>query len=83
MKRFIAVTISLYLAACISLCCIFVAGPQDKINNTEANDIIFTVRKYWPDAERAVSMMQGLSCDRCGGKDGGSIQPGPQYGLCV
>ena len=28
MKRFIAVTISLYLAACISLCCIFAAGPQ-------------------------------------------------------
>ncbi len=63
MKRFIAVTISLYLAACISLCCIFAAGPQGKINNTEANDIIFTVRKYWPDAERAVSMMQGYSTD--------------------
>lgn len=63
MKRFIAVTISLYMAACISLCCIFAAGPQDKINNTEANDIIFTVRKYWPDAERAVSMMQGYSTD--------------------
>lgn len=63
MKRFIAATISLYLAACISLCCIFAAGPQDKINNTEANDIIFTVRKYWPDAERAVSMMQGYSTD--------------------
>ena len=63
MKRFIAVTISLYLAACISLCCIFAAGPQDKINNTEANDIIFTVRKYWPDAERAVSMMQGYGTD--------------------
>ncbi len=63
MKRFIAATISLYLVACISLCCIFAAGPQDKINNTEANDIIFTVRKYWPDAERAVSMMQGYSTD--------------------
>lgn len=63
MKRFIAATISLYLAACISLCCIFAAGPQDKINNTEANDIIFTVRKYWPDAERAVSMMQGYGTD--------------------
>ena len=63
MKRFIAVTISLYLAACISLCCIFAAGPQDKINNTEANDIIFTVRKYWPDAERAVRMMQGYGTD--------------------
>lgn len=63
MKRFIAATISLYLAACISLCCIFVAGPQDKINNTEANDIIFTVRKYWPDAERAVRMMQGYGTD--------------------
>lgn len=63
MKRFIAVTISLYLVACISLCCIFAAGPQDKINNTEANDIIFTVRKYWPDAERAVSMMQGYGTD--------------------
>jgi len=63
MKRFIAVTICLYLAACISLCCIFAAGPQDKINNTEANDIIFTVRKYWPDAERAVSMMQGYGTD--------------------
>ena len=63
MKRFIAVTISLYLAACISLCCIFAASPQDKINNTEANDIIFTVRKYWPDAERAVSMMQGYGTD--------------------
>lgn len=63
MKRFIAATISLYLVACISLCCIFAAGPQNKINNTEANDIIFTVRKYWPDAERAVSMMQGYSTD--------------------
>ena len=63
MKCFIAVTICLYLAACISLCCIFAAGPQDKINNTEANDIIFTVRKYWPDAERAVSMMQGYGTD--------------------
>ena len=63
MKRFIAVTIGLYLAACISLCCIFAASPQDKINNTEANDIIFTVRKYWPDAERAVSMMQGYGTD--------------------
>ena len=63
MKRFIAATISLYLAACISLCCIFAAGPQDKINNTEANDIIFTVRKYWPDAERAVRMMQGYGTD--------------------
>lgn len=63
MKCFIAVTICLYLAACISLCCIFAAGPQDKINNTEANDIIFTVRKYWPDAERAVNMMQGYGTD--------------------
>ena len=63
MKCFIAVTICLYLAACISMCCIFAAGPQDKINNTEANDIIFTVRKYWPDAERAVSMMQGYGTD--------------------
>ncbi len=63
MKRFIVITVSLYLAACISLCCILAARPQNKIKNTEANDIIFTVREYWPDAEQAVSMMQGYETD--------------------
>ena len=54
MKRFIVITVSLYLAACVSLCYILAARPQNKIKNTEANDIIFTVREYWPDVEQAV-----------------------------
>ena len=63
MKRFIVITVSLYLAACVSLCYILAARPQNKIKNAEANDIIFTVRKYWPDVEQAVSMMQGYETD--------------------
>lgn len=63
MKRFIVITVSLYLAACVSLCYILAARPQNKIKNTEANDIIFTVREYWPDVEQAVSMMQGYETD--------------------
>lgn len=63
MKRFIVITVSLYLAACVSLCYILASRPQNRIKNTEANDIIFTVRKYWPDAEQAISMMQGYETD--------------------
>ncbi|RKI74909.1 hypothetical protein D7V90_23355 [bacterium 1xD42-87] len=63
MKRFIVITVSLYLAACVSLCYILAARPQNKIKNAEANDIIFTVGEYWPDVEQAVSMMQGYETD--------------------
>lgn len=63
MKRFLVITISLYLIAGASLFCIVKSEPQNKIRNTEANDIIYTIRKEWPDVEGAVGMLQGYETD--------------------
>ena len=36
---------------------------ENKIKNTEANDIVFTIQSYWPDVEYAVRMMQVYNID--------------------
>ena len=58
MKRFIMITVGLYLAACVSLISIFSADTSNKIKNTEANDVIFTIRNAWPDINNAISALQ-------------------------
>ncbi len=63
MRRFLFITITLYLIAGAALFGIMKSNPQNKIRNTEANDIIYTVRNVWPDADQAVSMLQGYGTD--------------------
>lgn len=58
MKRFIIITVSLYLIACVSLISIFSTDTSNKIKNTEANDVIFTIKNYWPDINNAISNLQ-------------------------
>lgn len=58
MKRFIMITVSLYLIACVSLIFIFSVETSNKLKNTEANDVIFTVKNYWPDIDYAINAMQ-------------------------
>ncbi|MCM1090620.1 MAG: HAMP domain-containing histidine kinase [Butyrivibrio sp.] len=63
MRRFIFVIVSLYLAALVSLLCIFSIKSQDKIKNTEANDVIWTINNYWPDVDYAISTMREYEID--------------------
>lgn len=63
MRRFIIITVSLYLAACVSLMYICSVRSLDKIKNTEANDVIFTIKNYWPDVDYAISVMQEYDID--------------------
>lgn len=63
MKRFLVITLALYLAAGAALFCIIRSEPRDKIRNTEANDIIYTVKKYWSDPDRAVGMLGAYETD--------------------
>lgn len=63
MKRFLVITVSLYLAAGAALFGLMRSAPQDKIRNAEANDIIYTIRNYWPDLEEAVGLLQGYETD--------------------
>ena len=63
MRRFIIITVSLYLAACVSLMYIYSVRSLDKIKNTEANDVIFTIKNYWPDVDYAISVMQEYDID--------------------
>ena len=58
MKRFIIITVSLYLIACVSLISIFSAEMTNKLKNTEANDVIFTVKNYWPDVNYAINAIR-------------------------
>ena len=63
MILFIIITVSLYLAACVSLMYICSVISLDKIKNTEANDVIFTIKNYWPDVDYAISVMQEYDID--------------------
>ena len=58
MKRFIIITVSLYLIACVSLISIFSTDTSNKIKNTDANDVVFTIKNYWPDINNAISNLQ-------------------------
>lgn len=65
LKRFITVTLLLYLAAGVSLVCLYRAGisdaEADRIRNTEANDILFTVRAHWPAVDAALAALPQYS----------------------
>lgn len=63
MRRFIVITVGLYLVACVSLMYIFSVESLDKIKNTEANDIIYTIENCWPDVGYAISAMQEYNID--------------------
>lgn len=81
MKRFLVITISLYLIAGIALFYMVKNEPQNKIRNTEANDIIYTIRKEWPDIEEAVSMLQGYKTDYLVTDAKGAIRCASRSGL--
>lgn len=81
MKRFLVITISLYLIAGIALFYMVKNEPQNKIRNTEANDIIYTIRKEWPDVEEAVSMLQGYKTDYLVTDAKGAIRCASRSGL--
>ena len=63
MRHFIVITVGLYLVACVSLMYIFSVESLDKIKNTEANDIIYTIENCWPDVGYAISAMQEYNID--------------------
>lgn len=63
MKRFLVITMCLYLIAGAALFCIIKSRPQNKIRNAEANDIIHTIRNHWPDLEEAAGILQGYDTD--------------------
>lgn len=58
MKRFIIITVSLYLLACVLLLSVFSADTSAKFKNAEANDVIFTIKNYWPDIDSAINAMR-------------------------
>lgn len=63
MKRFLVITMCLYLIAGAALFCIIKSRPQNKIRNAEANDIIHTIRNHWPDLEETAGILQGYETD--------------------
>ncbi len=63
MKRFSVITIGLYLIALFSLIFIFSVESSDKIKNTEANDVILTIRDYWPDVDSAINALKKYEID--------------------
>lgn len=63
MKRLITINVSLYLIAFLFLFYVFNNSLQSKIKNTEVNDIIFTIKKYWPDVEKALNVLPKYDID--------------------
>lgn len=63
MKRFIAETVCFYLWACVLLICLFSDDSGSKIKNAEVNDIVFTIKKYYPDVDSAINILQGYETD--------------------
>lgn len=63
MKRLITINVSLYLIAFLFLFYVFNNSLQSKIKNTEVNDIIFTIKKYWPDVEKALNVVPKYDID--------------------
>lgn len=63
MKRFIAETVCFYLLACVLLICLFSDNSESKIENAEVNDIVFTIKKYYPDVNSAIKILQGYESD--------------------
>ena len=63
MKRFIAETVCFYLLACVLLICLFSDDSGSKIKNAEVNDIVFTIKKYYPDVDSAINILQGYETD--------------------
>lgn len=59
MKRFIIITVGMYCIVLASFVCIFSMGSEDKIKNTEANDIVFTIQNYWHDIDYAINIIKG------------------------
>lgn len=58
MKRFIIITVGMYCIVLASFVCIFSMGSEDKIKNTEANDIVFTIQNYWHDIDYAINIIK-------------------------
>jgi len=54
-KRFVAETVCFYLLACILLICLFSDDSKSKIKNAEVNDIVFTIKKYYPNVDFAIN----------------------------
>ena len=76
MKRFIAETVCFYLLACVLLICSFSDDSESKIKNAEINDIVFTIKKYYPDVDSAINILQGYETDYIViGEDGKDFPP--------
>ena len=63
MKRFIAGTACFYLLVCVLLIGFFSDDSESKMKNAEVNDIIFTIKKYYPDVDSAIKILQGYETD--------------------
>lgn len=63
MKRFIAVAACFYLLVCVLLICFFSDVSGSRIKNAEVNDIVFTIKNYYPDVDAAIKILQGYETD--------------------
>lgn len=63
MKRFIAVAACFYLLVCVLLICFFSDASGSRIKNAEINDIVFTIKNYYPDVDTAIKILQGYETD--------------------
>lgn len=63
MKRFIAVAVCFYLLVCVLLICFFSDASGSRIKNAEVNDIVFTIKNYYPDVDAAIQILQGYETD--------------------
>lgn len=63
MKRFIVRTVCFYVLLCVLLLCLFSDDSGNKIRNAEVNDIVYTITKYYPDVDYAISILQGYKTD--------------------
>lgn len=63
MKRYICTTVCFYLLVFVVLLCLFPDDSGDKIKNAEMNDILFTINRYYPDVDGAISILQGYKTD--------------------
>lgn len=83
MKRFIAETVCFYLLACVLLICLFSDDSGSKIKNAEVNDIVFTIKKYYPNVDSAINILQGYETDYIViGEDGKEVGASRQEILC-
>lgn len=63
MKRFIAAAACFYLLVCVLLICFFSDASGSRIKNAEVNDIVFTIKNYYPDVDAAIKILQGYETD--------------------